>query len=253
MTGASGPGPDILRLWLEANAALVAAGPGPLWQQAEAVHREWARFAQAFAEAHHARQSESASPFDPAGWLRPEGAGGMADLLRWLEGPTLSGAMGEYARAVQGGAEWLAYLAATEQLKAVLGAAWLAAFRRFLERFTTEDAQARAADQAPPGWQHMLALWRQVAGEALAETYRSPVFLAASRDLLRTETALRTRLREQVERVAIELGLPTRAELDDIHATLASLTRARRSERAAARRLRTRAGNADKEAVDPSP
>lgn len=236
MTGTGQAGSDFFRRWVEATAALLDAGPAPLWQQAERVHAEWCRFAEAFAGAGAARRADpAASPFDPAGFLRGEGQGGMADLLRWLEGPTLAGPMGEYARAVQGTRDWLAYLAAVEQMKAVMAEGWLAAFRRFLSDAAAEDRAAEAAGGARPGLDRLTEIWRAAAAAELAQTHRKPAFLAAQRDLVRAETDLRRALRMQVERVAEELGLPTRAELDDMHASLHALGREARRARARAR------------------
>jgi len=234
MTASGYTGSDFFRLWLEGNRTLLDGTGGPLWQQAERIFAAWQGFADAFAGAHAARHGGGgSSPFDPAGWLRPEGGGGMADLFRWLEGPELPGPGTEHARAMQGTREWLAYLTATEQMKAVLAEGWIAAFRAFVERTAAEDRAATAAGTAAPGWDRMQAIWQEAAGAELARTYRRPAFLSASRDLLAAETALRRSLRERIERVADELGLPTRAEIDDLHAALHRLDRRLRRMQAA--------------------
>jgi len=232
-------GSDFFRLWLEGNRALFESGGGPLWAQAERVFRDWSRFAEAFAAADAGRRTaEGASPFDPAGWLRPAGGGGMADLLRWLEGPTFAGPAGEGAEWVRGTREWLAYLAAVEQMKAGLAEGWRAAFRAFVERFAAEDRAAREAGRPAPGWDRMRAVWSEVASAEMAATYRKPACLAAQRDLIRAETELRASLRGRVERVATELGLPTRAELDDLSETVHAMGRELRRMRAGARAAR---------------
>ena len=229
-TGAEGT--DFFRLWLESNRALFETGAGPLWPKCEGLFREWARFAEAFAGAHAERAGRAdASPFDPAGWLRSEGGGGMADLLRWLEGPDLPRPLGEHARAMQGTREWLAYLTAAEQMKGVLAEGWLGAFRAFAAAAAEEDDAARAVGAGRPDWDRLKAIWHDCAAQRLAETYRAPAFLAAQRDLVRAETDLRRSMRERVEAVAEELGLPTRAELDDIHESLHALSREMRRRR----------------------
>lgn len=233
MTGTGRTGPDFFRFWLDRNRPLFEDPAGPLWQQAERVFEAWASFADGFAGARAARQG--ASPFDPAGWLRPEGGGGMADLLRWIEGPTLPGALGEHARMVQGTREWMAYLTAVEQMKAALAEGWLAAFCGFVETIAEEDRTARAEGTAPPDWDRMQAVWQAEAAAAMTVTYRGHGFLAAQRDLVRAETDLRRSLRRRIEDVAEELGLPTRAELDGLHESVHRLSRELRRLRAEGR------------------
>lgn len=227
-------GTDFVRRWLEAHRVLFGAGAGgPVWERAEAVHRAWARAAEAWAGAHAERHGgagapgAAASPFDPAGWLRGEGAGGMADLMRWLEGPGYADLFAEQRRAIRGTREWLAWLAASEQMKAVLGQGWLDAFQRFVERLAGMPADP------PPGWSAIVALWQEIAGAEMTRLYRTAPYLAAQRDLVAAETALRRALREQVEGVAALFGLPTRAELDDVHRSLHALRREVRGLRAA--------------------
>jgi len=232
MSASASEGAEFLRQWLERHRRLLDSSGGPLWQQCERLHRAWAGGMEAAARAHGAHATgPDARPFDPAGWLRPAGGGGMADLFRWLEGPDLAAPIaGLHADALRGTREWIAYLAATEQMKAVLAEGWIAAFRGFLDRAAAED---RAG--APPGWDRMLAIWHEAAAAELARTHRSAAFLAAQRDLVAAETALRAHLRAQVERLAGDLGLPTRAELDDVHETLHGLGREMRRMRARAR------------------
>lgn len=224
----AGTGGDFLREWLERHRLLLDSRAGPLWQQCERVYQAWAGAAEAFASAHAARHGgPDASPFDPAGWLRPAGAGGLADMFRWLEGQGLPGGPTLPGEWLRGTRQWSAYLAATEQMKAVLAEGWLTAFRTFLEHAVAEDRAGEA-----PGWERLVTIWRDTAAAEMARTHRRGAFLAAQRDLVRTETELRQYLRGQVERVAGELGLPTRAELDDIHERLHALSREMRRSRA---------------------
>ncbi len=228
--GESG-GYDFFRAWINAHQALFgAAAAGPAWQRAETLYRAWAQVVDAFAGAHAARRADpSASPFDPAGWLRPEGAGGLADLLRWLEGPELSDLFGAERLAIRGLREWLAYLAAVEQMKTVIGEVWLAAF----ERFATRLAESPAAER--PDWPEMLALWQEIAAAEIERVQRSAPFLAAMRDLIEAETALRRAVRQRVEPLADLCGLPTRGEVDDLHRTVTDLRRELRRMRGARR------------------
>lgn len=236
-TGGEGEGFDLFRAWIEGNRALFGEGAaGPVWVRAETVFRAWARFWDAYGAERASRRTEpGASPFDPAGWLRPEGAGGMADLMRWLEGPAFADLFAEERRAIRGTAAWLAYLTATEQMKTVIGEGWLRAFSAFAERLG--EADGAASPVRPPGqlWRRVAALWEEVADREMATVYRSPAYLAAQRDLIAAEVGLRRALRERVETYADLLGLPTRREVDDLHATVDALRReVRRLKRAGA-------------------
>lgn len=240
---------DLIRLLIEQGRAVLDAGRAlPPWQVARATFEAWERAVSAVGEAaSQTRRRPDASPFDPAGWLRPGGAGGMADFLRWMEGPELADPFAPWRAQWKGSREWIALLAATEQMKAVMAESWIAAFGRFLEdagRSVDEDAgtagrEAGSGSGAGPGagfgavWDRIEALWHARATAEIARTYRSPAFLAAQRDLIRAETDLRARLREQTDRAAEAMGLPTRAEIDAGHARVHALHRSLKAERAA--------------------
>ena len=231
-SGGNGAAFDAFRRWIEAQQAALAGGPGAAWARAETLHRAWVRFLDSLAEARAERHGgPDASPFDPAGWLRAEGAGGMADLFRWLEGPEFSDLWAEQRRAIRETRQWFAWCAALEQMKAVLGRGWLDAFRDFCGRLAAAPGGAEG-----PRWPEIVALWQAVATEATDRLYRSPAYLAATRDLVRAEAELRRALRERAEIVADLFGLPTRAELDDLHETVHRLRREVRALRAAAAR-----------------
>jgi hypothetical protein len=228
MSDGGGADGDLFRLWLDGVRAFADRDPasGTIWQRAEALHGAWARFAEAFGEAHAGRQARpGASPFDPAGWLRPEGEGGMADLWRWFEGPELADILREERAAIRETREWLAFTAALNQFRAVVAEGWMRAFKAFVERLSAELARARDEERPDPDWSEMTAIWRRVADAEMAKTHRSEAFLAAQRDLIEAQIAVRETLRRKIDRIAGFLGLPTRAELDDLHETVHALRR----------------------------
>ncbi|MDT8342883.1 MAG: poly(R)-hydroxyalkanoic acid synthase subunit PhaE [Thermohalobaculum sp.] len=228
MSDGGGAEGDLFRLWLEGARAFADAGPaaGAAWPRAEAMHKAWTRFAEAFAAAHADRAAgPGASPLDPAGWLRPEGQGGMADLWRWFEGPELADILREERTAIRATREWIAFSAALEQFRAVVAEGWMRAFKGFVERLSADLAAAREAKRPDPDWHAMTALWREVADAEMARTHRSAAFLAAQRDLIEAQIAVRQTLRARIDRLAGFLGLPTRAELDDLHETVHALRR----------------------------
>jgi len=235
MSDGAGAEGDLFRLWLEGARAFAdsdAAGSAA-WQRAEALHKAWSRFAEAFAEAHSGRHAKpGASPLDPAGWLRPEGQGGLADLWRWFEGPELADILREEREAIRATREWMAFSAALEQFRAVVADGWMRAFKAFVERLSAELSATREAQRPDPDWAQMTTLWREVADAEMARTHRSDAFLAAQRDLIEAQIAVRGTLRKRIDRLAGFLGLPTRAELDDLHATVHALRRELRTLRA---------------------
>lgn len=234
-------GSEFMRQWFEAHRPFfAAASAGPVWPRAEALHKAWVGAAEAWFGAHAERHGGSgSSPFDPAGWMRPEGAGGMADLLRWLEGPAYADLFAEQRRAILGTRAWLAWLAASEHMKAVLGQGWLTCFGRFAERLA-----AIPEDAAMPNWSELVTLWQEIAEEEMIQLYRTPAYLAAQRDLVAAETGLRAELRKQIEEVFALFGLPTRAELDDVHRSLHALRREVRGMRSASGPAPLRTGGA---------
>ncbi|MEM7497748.1 MAG: poly(R)-hydroxyalkanoic acid synthase subunit PhaE [Pseudomonadota bacterium] len=263
MAGDGAADDTLFRLWRDGARAFAAlaegfdgggdggsepgAGPGAkaargAWVQAGATFEAWSRFLEALAAAHEARAAgPGASPFDPAGWMRGAGEGGMADLWRWFEGPEFADIFGEERRLIREGREWLRFAAALEQFRMIVAEGWLRAFRRFAESLAADDgapeppgplaeatgSTAEARDAA--AWDRLVAHWRRAADAEMARLQTSETYLAAQRDLLDAGLALRARLRARAERMAAFLGLPTRAELDDVHAELHALRREMRA------------------------
>ncbi len=214
-------GQDLFQIWLASSRSLFAAEPmtASLKERCEGLFAAWSRFAQACAEASGgARGGATGGPFDPAGWL--DAAGG-DDLWRWFGGDAVADPWREQRDALTGSPQWLAYTEALERLRAVMSAAWLKAFKRF-----TEDlAKDRQPGDALPDWEAIQARWQEAAGAELAAAQRAEDFLAAQRDLIRARLDCSSLLRGRIERLAGMLGLPTRAELDDLHATVHGLKR----------------------------
>ncbi|MEM9782847.1 MAG: poly(R)-hydroxyalkanoic acid synthase subunit PhaE, partial [Pseudomonadota bacterium] len=248
------------RLWREGARAFAAmaasaatsaekAGEPP---RLDALWQGWTRFLEAMAEARAASaEARDAGPFDPAGWLSGPGEGGMADLWRWLEGPGFADVLAEERRLIRETREYIQYHAALEQYRIVMGQAWLRAFRAFAERLAEDghpagtgpendpdsdpdpdvssakdpstSGHARAEDA--PSWDRLVALWREAADAEIARVQLSDDFVAAQRDLASAHLALSASIRDRVERVAQALGLPTRAEVDDLAAGMHAMQR----------------------------
>lgn len=199
--------------WLESSQAFLADGamdPG-LREKSRELFEAWGRFGQAIAGA-GGGAAASGGPFDPAGWVDMAGGGGFGDLWSWF-----GGGDGGPVRAFKASAEWAAYGAALNRYRAVLGAAWLAAFKRF----AAEAAEAAATSD----FQSLQAAWQRAADHELAAAQRSDTYLAAQRDLIAARLACTKLLRGQIDEIAALLGLPTRAETDALHRALHDLSR----------------------------
>lgn len=215
---------DLLRLWLDAQPGAASADAGAeVWRRAEELFRSWTRLTQAFGTP----SAEAAGLFDPAAWLKPEGEAGLALLSGWLggRGGPAADPLGQGAERVSGSREWVAYAAALERHRAITGAAWMAAFREFAERARRLADDARRHGNPAPGWAELETLWREIADAEFAATQRSKPYLEAQATLLAAGLKARARLRAEVEAMAELLGLPTRAEVDDMAEAIHRLRR----------------------------
>ena len=230
---------DLFQIWLASSRtfftteSMTAPMPDALKEQCEGLFAAWSRFARVYAEASGSARGEAkgdatGGPFDPAGWLDGAGGGGLGDLWRWFGAAQGADPWREERDTLTASRQWLAYTAALERYRAVMGAAWLAAFKRFAEGL----AQDRESSDGLPAWEVIQARWQEAAGAELAAAQRSEDFLAAQRDLIRARLDCSALLRGRIERIAGMLGLPTRAELDDLHQTVHGLKRELRALRA---------------------
>ena len=214
----------LFQIWLENSRTFLAAGPIPdsLKEQCEGLFAAWSRFARVYAEA---RGEATGGPFDPAGWLDTAEGG---DLRRWFGAAGAADPWREERDALTASRQWLAYTAALERYRTIMGAAWLAAFKRFAEGMD----QDRGSGDELPDWEVIQARWQEAADAELSAAQRGEEFLAAQRDLIRARLDCSALLRGRIERIAEMLGLPGRAELDDLHRTVHGLKRELRELRA---------------------
>ena len=216
---------DLFQIWLTSSRAFLATEQMTvsLQERCEGLFAAWSRFAQACAEAAGGAQGDAdggagGGPFNPAGWL--DAAGG-DDLLRWFGDGEGAGPWREQREALTASPQWLAYTAALERTRAVMSAAWLNAF----SRFTEEMARDHQPGDAIPTWETIQTCWQEAADAELAAAQRAEDFLAAQRDLIRARLDCSALLRGRVEQIAGMLGLPTRAEIDELHQTMHGLKR----------------------------
>ena len=235
---------DLFQIWLAssrtffATESMTAPMPDALKEQCEGLFAAWSRFARVYAEASGGAQGEAkggatGGPFDPVGWLDAAGGGGFGDLWRWFGAAQGADPWREERDTLTASRQWLAYTAALERYRAVMGAAWLAAFKRFTEELTQDRGpRDSGTSDGLPTWEAIQARWQEAAGAELAAAQRAEDFLAAQRDLIRARLDCSALLRERIERIAGMLGLPARAELDDLHQAVHDLKRELRALRA---------------------
>jgi hypothetical protein len=220
-------GQDPFQIWLASSRTLFAdqSMTDSLKERCEGLFAAWNRFARTCAEASGTQGEASGGPFDPAGWLDAAGGG---DLWRWFGGAGGADPWREERDALTASPQWFAYTAALERTRTVMSAAWLNAFKRFAE----DLARDREPGDALPAWEAIQARWQEAADAELAAAQRAEDFLAAQRDLIRARLDCSALLRGRIERIAGMLGLPNRAELDDLHQTVHGLKRELRALRA---------------------
>jgi hypothetical protein len=227
---------DLFQIWLASSREFFAADdsgqsvPESLKQKCEDLFAAWNQFARVYAEAGSA--GIEGGPFDPAGWLDVAGGGGLGDLWRVFGADEWADLWRGERDAFAASKQWIVYVAALERYRTVIGAAWLKAFGRFTKELARDSDPDGAPGGGIPGWDRIRTRWDRAAEAELAKAQRSEEFLAAQRDLIRARLDCSTLLRQRAERFAGILGLPTRAEIDDLHEAMHHLKRELRAMRA---------------------
>jgi len=71
----------------------------------------------------------------------------------------------------------------------------------------------------------MIDQWLKIANEKLLDTQRSPEFLDAQKQLFKAATQCKEQQNDMIESWCEYVGLPSRAEVDDLHKKVHELTR----------------------------
>jgi poly[(R)-3-hydroxyalkanoate] polymerase subunit PhaE len=209
-TGDDGTGPgqdaaalaELWRSWLALGGSLGAAMPG-LAEPGEVAGETLGRF------------------LDPMS-LALVGGSQVGETIRKLtEGPRFAD-LGALERRMAKVLElWLRVQRAARAYEAVVAGAWAEANRRFASEFH----DLYRAGKAPTQPKEVLKLWLDVANRTLLETHRSDPFLNAQGELLRHGMSFLLAEREMVESMVEPAGLPTRAEIDEVHRSVQELKR----------------------------
>ena len=174
--------------------------------------------------------------FDPQMWVTsmPSLEGSLTQLT---EGPQLADA-GNTER------KYAAVYAATQDLQrasldqqTVMTQAWTRAATVYARKL----GELAPSNTGPKTWREATNLWIGIANDELMQTQRSGAYLKMQRDMLKASTDLRLAQSDLATMYAEAFGLPTRAEIDDVHKTLTELRREVRALR------RATAGTASRE------
>ncbi|WP_136443869.1 poly(R)-hydroxyalkanoic acid synthase subunit PhaE [Pacificoceanicola onchidii] len=115
--------------------------------------------------------------------------------------------------------EWLRLKEASSAYRVVTAKAWMRAQQRF-----AKEAGADPASWGQDAGDH-LKRWLDIANEELIATQRTGDFLDAQRKLLRAGVDYKLRERELVEAWCARHAIPTRTEVDELHAQVHVLRR----------------------------
>lgn len=155
-----------------------------------------------------------------------------AELKNWLNLPAF-GLMREHQEHYRDSA--LAWIDYQEQQKRY-GTLMMKAAKRGFELFEGKLSEREQPGRQIDSLRGLYDLWVDAAEEGYAEIALSTEFREAYGALVNAQMRVRSQLAKEVERVAAELGMPTRSEVDSIGERLQAL---RREVRAASGRDRT--------------
>jgi polyhydroxyalkanoate synthase subunit PhaE len=158
--------------------------------------------------------------FDPQSWWAA--APDVEGMARLQEGPQLAdvGQVERKLAAVYSAMVTLRQRSLEHQM--VMTNAWARAANTFTTRLGSGADTAKAFSGS---WRDLSSLWIQIANDELIATQRSEDYLASQRNLLKASTELRIAQQDLAAFYSEMFGIPTRAELDDVHKTLTELRR----------------------------
>jgi polyhydroxyalkanoate synthase subunit PhaE len=212
--------------WLEGQAQLATALAGGTVGDPE-LWRSWMAFGDSLWRSPLGVAGDAGSGTGALGALRESvslslaSGGAVSEALRRMaEGPRLAD-VGVSERLMAKVMElWLSVQDSARNYESVVAGAWTQANTRFAERLSQ-----RYGTGTIPDAKEALKLWLEVSNQVLLETHRSPKFLDAQRQLLRSGMDFMLAEREFVEALVEPAGLPTRTEIDEVHRSVHELKR----------------------------
>jgi polyhydroxyalkanoate synthase subunit PhaE len=169
--------------------------------------------------------------FDPREWMNAVGF--MDETVRRLsEGPTFADVGQVESKFAALATAWSELRAASVQYHTHLLDAWTKAASEFAIKLN----EATSKNATIGSRKDLVGMWVDVANRHHLEVQSTPAFLETQRKLLRASTAFRLAQQDLTGYYSELLGLPTRAEIDDLTRTVSELRRDFRAERRARQR-----------------
>jgi len=162
---------------------------------------------------------------NPFGAMPP--SADLGDLKSWLQLPAF-GFLREHQEHQQKGAvAWVEY---QEQMSRY-NAQMLEAARRGYELFEGKLAEREQPGRQIESLRALYDLWVDAAEEGYAEIALSREFQEIYGELTNAQMRLRSQIQQEVERLSVDLGMPTRSELNSIGERLQAVRREVRAQR----------------------
>ena len=206
-----------------AGEALVTSAE-KLWSKARAQSEEWtnqlmSKFNVPAGGDEGIARDTLQRMFDPNQFLYAGSDEINQTIQKLVEGPEFADIGMLERRTLKITQEWLALREASAEYRMVTAKAWGKAYERF-SKIAMSDPDlwkdgARAATDR----------WLEIANEELIASQRTEAFLTAQRKLLRAGVDYRMRSREMMELWCETHSIPTRSEIDDLHAMVYRLRR----------------------------
>ncbi len=188
------------------------------WEEAQKNGREWVNtFASHFspsASAEGVARETLERMMDPSQFLYAGSDQVNQTIQKLVEGPEFADIGTLERQGLKATAEWLALREASAEYRLITAKAWGRAFEKFSE------AALGKTDIWKQSPNDVIHEWLEAANTELIATQRTDKFLSAQRRLLRAGVDYRIRERAMVETWCETHSIPTRTEVDDLHATV---------------------------------
>ncbi|MDN5923575.1 MAG: class III poly(R)-hydroxyalkanoic acid synthase subunit PhaE [Xanthomonadales bacterium] len=203
--------------WLESVSTASAAQPAGLpWR--DAMSKVFAGGAHPFAQAFGELPGMDALASMP--WL--QGMQAMPNAMPdWLNMPAF-GLHREHQEQAQAlGKAWVEYQERSASYKSLLARAGAQAAERLQDMLAERDEPGRQVESL----RALYDLWIDAAEEAWAEIAMSDEYRSVYAAMVNAQTRLRAKIQKQTEQSAMQMGMPTRSEVNSLGERLQSLRR----------------------------
>ncbi len=115
---------------------------------------------------------------------------------------------------------------ASAEYQSLISSSWSKAFSDFMEQASELfDKPFDTKENSGQSIKEMIDQWLKIANQKLLDTQRSPEFLDAQKQLFKAATQCKDQQNEMIESWCEYVGIPSRAEVDDLHKKVHELKR----------------------------